>query len=358
MRLAIDNFKSVRNLQSDLRRVSVLIGPPGEGKSNILEALGLLACLQARDHRNLAEYVRLQDVRDLAGFQDQDQPTRVQYSTLWATLEQDGEKITGQAGTCPLEPGHRRLRFQGRGKSITRLELDHQAEREAPREHPGECPRLRFYRFTGDPEWDRRPEHQLLPYATGRERPRSKSEPRGLLPPTGRNLPYMIRNHRWLNRIAESLLGNMSPPMALAPEGTGLGLEEVRYEDRTAVPDQLMPASIRKYLLTLAAITTNRDSTVILEDPEEGMHHQQVHHLAESIGLDDRHNRYIITTRSNKFLIPLVSKTHRDEISLHPVRRENGNTVMGRLRQEALPELFERNIFTNRCYYHDETDWE
>ncbi len=40
--LEIKNFKSIKHLSLDCKRVNVFIGKPNVGKSNILEALGLL----------------------------------------------------------------------------------------------------------------------------------------------------------------------------------------------------------------------------------------------------------------------------------------------------------------------------
>ncbi|HEX9956575.1 MAG TPA: AAA family ATPase, partial [Fibrella sp.] len=38
----IKNFKSIKDLRLDCKRVNIFIGKPNVGKSNILEALGLL----------------------------------------------------------------------------------------------------------------------------------------------------------------------------------------------------------------------------------------------------------------------------------------------------------------------------
>ena len=39
-KLEIENFKSIKHLSLDCKRVNVFIGEPNAGKSNILEALG------------------------------------------------------------------------------------------------------------------------------------------------------------------------------------------------------------------------------------------------------------------------------------------------------------------------------
>lgn len=42
----IENFKSAKNVElTDCKRINLLIGKPNVGKSNLLEALSLFACL-------------------------------------------------------------------------------------------------------------------------------------------------------------------------------------------------------------------------------------------------------------------------------------------------------------------------
>ena len=49
--LEITNFKSVKHLKLPCKRFNVFIGEPNTGKSNILEALGLLSFVGTRQCR-------------------------------------------------------------------------------------------------------------------------------------------------------------------------------------------------------------------------------------------------------------------------------------------------------------------
>ena len=64
-RLIIKNFKSIRELQIPCRRVNLFIGEPNSGKSNILEALGLLSFLAHGENRSITDFVRLDDMGNL-----------------------------------------------------------------------------------------------------------------------------------------------------------------------------------------------------------------------------------------------------------------------------------------------------
>ena len=64
--LKIRNFKSIEHLELSCRRVNVLIGEPNTGKSNILEALGLISYVGHFDSpTDLQAFVRCDEVSNL-----------------------------------------------------------------------------------------------------------------------------------------------------------------------------------------------------------------------------------------------------------------------------------------------------
>ena len=68
-KLTVENFKSIRRLELECRRVNIFIGEPNTGKSNILEALGLLSFMWhehgAGSAERLPTYVRMQEPYDI-----------------------------------------------------------------------------------------------------------------------------------------------------------------------------------------------------------------------------------------------------------------------------------------------------
>ena len=61
--LSVKNFKSIKDLQIECKQINLFIGEPNAGKSNILEALGLLSWYYYRN--SLKEYVRFQGIQNL-----------------------------------------------------------------------------------------------------------------------------------------------------------------------------------------------------------------------------------------------------------------------------------------------------
>jgi hypothetical protein len=74
MEITVSNYKSIRKAQMKLGRVTVLLGPPAAGKSNLLEAIALAAYFDRfalyGDVEPLARLVRTDDVRGLSTYYD------------------------------------------------------------------------------------------------------------------------------------------------------------------------------------------------------------------------------------------------------------------------------------------------
>jgi hypothetical protein len=53
MKLFIENYKSIRSLELDCRRVNVLVGEPNCGKTNVIEAISLLGTIAPAQAKQL-----------------------------------------------------------------------------------------------------------------------------------------------------------------------------------------------------------------------------------------------------------------------------------------------------------------
>ena len=90
-KLRIQNFKSIRSLELECRRINVFIGEANTGKSNILEAIGLLSCAHYGDVRR---FVRLQSMIDIFYNSDVSRPIQIEFdSKLLEIRFEEGEFI-------------------------------------------------------------------------------------------------------------------------------------------------------------------------------------------------------------------------------------------------------------------------
>ncbi len=63
--LEIENFKSIKHLKLDCKRVNLFIGEPNTGKSNILETIGLLSHIYYSRGGDIQRFFRFENMTDL-----------------------------------------------------------------------------------------------------------------------------------------------------------------------------------------------------------------------------------------------------------------------------------------------------
>src|SRR5271156_5569623 len=64
--LEINNFKSIKHIKMDCKRINVIIGRPNVGKSNILEALALYNAPYGDSNKKmLSDYIRYEKLSNL-----------------------------------------------------------------------------------------------------------------------------------------------------------------------------------------------------------------------------------------------------------------------------------------------------
>ena len=68
--LHMEHFKSIRELDLDCSKVNLFTGEPNTGKSNILEALGLISWVAHSNHYDIQDFIRLRYMQNL--FYDND----------------------------------------------------------------------------------------------------------------------------------------------------------------------------------------------------------------------------------------------------------------------------------------------
>ena len=337
MRLRIRNFKSIREMDITLGRVNVIIGPMGTGKSNILEALGMLGRFQTQDPWDMRGTVRHRMIRDLFHGQDPGAALRVSLDTARVAVVQKGLHYAGYGETC-YRPG-----FHGAFEltaGTTRFERMGAAAC-PPGKHEGACPVIRFYRFRDEVEWDR----SLAAHSAN-----------WLTPPDGRNLPAVLAN--W-PEFRESLNGRLQadlPRLSVSGEEGWIRFLGPSSRRTIEIPDYMAPDSMVRLALVRAALETNRNAVVVMEEPEERLAPEDIVHTAERIGLDDESgNVHVLSTRSNRFLMGLVAKTRKEDLNVLLAHHDGRQTLLRRMPDGLMPELFERNALANFDYFLEET---
>src|SRR5271157_3123040 len=120
----IQNFKSVRDLNFDTKRVNLFIGEPNTGKTNILEALALLS-EGVHGPAEFKEVFRFRSVADLFTDQQVTIPISVTTSRCSCTLSFDGQWFRFMAKGSPPQDQEQRYNLNQNGPQGSWINLQY-----------------------------------------------------------------------------------------------------------------------------------------------------------------------------------------------------------------------------------------
>lgn len=230
-KLEVKNFKSIKDLKLDCKKVNIFVGKPNTGKSNILESLGVLSS----SYGKLREFVRFESEYDL--FYDHNTEEAVEITT-------DGIQ-------CEIAYGQR---VQG-----------------IPVDSP-----FRFYRFEV---------LQVFP----------EKEIGFLLPPAGENLLSVILTNKTVKKMVTAIFRDHELRVVLKPEERKMEVQKEAEDIIVSHPYSLVSDTLQRIVFYLVAIETNKDSVLIFEEPEAHAFPLYTKLLAERIALDKTNQYFVST---------------------------------------------------------------
>ena len=303
-RLRIENFKSVKELELECKRVNFFIGEPNAGKSNILEALGLLSFAyygEGESIISLSPFVRCEKASDI--FYYGTRIAKIAINDNVYTLKWEGENIHLLKEDSELLIKGILLEDIKFKLGMSQREMIFEALREAgERERPRksawkDLERFKFYRF-----------------ATRRTFP--GEEPRPLLPPDGKNLLQVLLAHDELMEEFSRLFQDFGLEVKLDISERRISIQhELRKGVVTSVPYSLISDTLQRFIFHIAAIYTNENSVLVFEEPEAHAFPFYTDHLAERIA-SDSHNQYFISTHNPSFVIRVIEKAKEGDVSI------------------------------------------
>jgi len=98
--LQIQNFKSIKDLKLDCKRVNIFIGKPNTGKTNILEALGLMGLNQSPNGlSDLKIFARHETINNLFYDENIEQHITIKFGDYLFSLSYDKQNFSGYIGS-------------------------------------------------------------------------------------------------------------------------------------------------------------------------------------------------------------------------------------------------------------------
>ena len=308
-RLLIKNFKSIKNLELDCKKVNVFIGEPNTGKSNILEALGLLSCSYYSYYGpNIKDFIRMEDMTNIFFERDISESVKVVLNDKALELKQGDGFFTQFYKDSPI------LKFNYAGDAISLYSL------------PEELSAFRFYRFKAARVF---PEKRFS----------------FLKPPSGENLLAILHINKELRELVGEIFAKFGLKLVLK-------LFEGRLEPQKeiggvaiAYPYDTTSDTLQRLVFHLCAIKTAKNSIIMLEEPEAHAFPYYTKYLAELIAVDET-NQYFISTHNPYFLLTVIEKAPKEATAPFLTYFEDFQTKVKVLDHEKVLEM-EADIFFN-----------
>jgi len=300
MNVSIQNYKSIRSLQFESRRVNVIIGEPNCGKTNIVEALSLLSLDRWEEGERL---FRCNVPAEL--FWD---------AEIKNTIRVIADNILIRLSQAPKDESKFQFQSTNPSQTVDLPPIWQQVDKFRPYK------RLKRYEFQST---------DIFPLAVVDS----------LAAPYGENLAALLGAHRDLRVMASDIFS-----------GSGFRIEVRTREKKVSIlkdldgvlisyPYTSSSETLRRMLFYRLAAETNRKTILLFDEPEANTFPMFTKLFAEQIAADDHGNSFFLTTHSPYLLGSLIEKTPKVELAVILCRMENFETKAKVLEQSEVQEL-------------------
>ena len=337
----IKNFKSIKDLHLDCKRVNVFIGKPNVGKSNILEGLGLLGAGWHGDDKYLVGAVRYKKIKDL--FFDLDDKSKIQivtksihliiekreflkqegnnYNLIWRTDKLSGEIFYLEEGGV----------VESIRKPVTSVEgpvMIYPSDIETIILDSVSSP-VKKYDFVNLTEFE-------------------NSFSQFLLPPSGPNLYEVVRRNKKLWEEFAKLFIEQQLDLVLYDEKQKFILQKKDGPYVWQYPFFSIADTFRRFMFYITAIESNKNSVIIFEEPEVHSFPPYTQEMAYRM-IYDEDNQYFISTHSPYMLHPFIEKMDYKDLNVFITYYKDYQTYVRALTEEELTDIldYSTNVFFN-----------
>jgi AAA15 family ATPase/GTPase len=320
--ISIENFKSIKNLNFEARRVNIFIGEPNTGKSNVLEALGLYSSEYVN---NFNDIVRFKNINNIFHQNNSSNPIKIIFDRKWQLSTYLEFEEINLKNRVNVEIGYIDelfiLHYSYDSESGQRGSSGDRGLEKYKTYHP------KCYQFKVEDKFTSRGLNFLQP-------------------PFGKNLYEILVNNVELREVVTGIVEQKGYKLRLDS-----GSQEIYFEQDDnffLYPYKTLSDTLQRVIFYLAAMLSNKNSALIFEEPESHIFPFYNQYLAETIGLDEESgNQYFIATHNPYFLGSIAQKTKIEDLAVFITYMENHETKFRQLREDEYPELFDFDIFYN-----------
>lgn len=317
-RVTIANYKSVEQADFEARRVNVFIGEPNSGKSNLLEAIGVLS---PGILEQLRELCRIQQPADLFFDRELDREINVVLGEIggWNLVLNRNDGLIRGLIKPPMGNGGFTLDPNGLFSGA----------------NPIKESAIRFYQYRSLTKGQSDKSH--YPYLANY-----------LRPPFGANLPNLLYTNKALRESVSAFFKSKDFRLELRPQDNEILMSKEVDDVLYSFPFESISETMRRIVFYKAALESNKDAVLVLDEPEANTFPFYTKYLAERIALDTS-NQFFLSTHNPYVLMSIIEKTPQTELAVYATRMRNYRTEVHLLTPENCAEALElgMDLFLN-----------
>lgn len=348
-RITIRGFKSIKSLEAfELGNLNVLVGANGAGKSNFIELFRIISAMMRPG--GLREYV--EGTADSYFFGGPKRTSQIEVRLEFGPNGYDFDLAPTSDGFLMIQNEKRRYlpRGESGAKNFPGGTFDAQLPTEAGSSEAAKCT------YNAIKSWQIYHFHDTGKYAGMRRFCDMNHNER--LDADAKNIAAFLyrlskANEKEYNRIKDAirLVVPFFEDFVFIPnqdENIRLNWRQKGLNDYPMRPAQFSDGAIRFICLATALLQPQPPSTIIIDEPELGLHPEAIQILGEMISSAAKKTQVIVATQS-----PLLI----DQFSLKDLivaRRQDGASILERLKEEdyaawledySVGELWTKNVF-------------
>lgn len=286
----------------------MFIGEPNTGKTNILEALAF-GCKEART--SLAQCCRVKNKAELFWNQDVTEPIEISFGDIAFRLVSRNDELQAEPFGPEIKGIHDRW-----NNSLTGWANAVVSQRQTDRSH------CEYYLFDATA-------HQT-----------SQVDDR-LQAPFGSNIAKLLYANKDARQTSSKYFAGTGFRLIVDFPNQKVVVTKEVDDILFSFPYEATSETLRRMIFYHLALNTNKDTTLVFDEPEAHAFPPYTKNLAERIATDTQNNQFFLTTHSPYMLDSLLSKTPAKDLNVVLCRMEDFETKAHTLNKEQIAQLMD-----------------